>query len=192
MERSCPLATLSVSFKYKKEHTSTPRGLPRAERDLSFLHYIFLIFSFLRSRLVTKKHNMTKKHIVCCCLGDAVTDVIVSVRSDADVLRRCGATDATSSLGGCEVVHSREDLERMINPSTTENVETKFGGSAANVARGIGNLMHHYGNDDEEERIRVYFSGTIADDVEGNLFLKDLSKNRVCLLYTSPSPRDRG
>ena len=179
MERSCPLATLSVSFKYKKEHTSTPRGLPRAERDLSFLHYIFLIFSFLRSRLVTKKHNMTKKHIVCCCLGDAVTDVIVSVRSDADVLRRCGATDATSSLGGCEVVHSREDLERMINPSTTENVETKFGGSAANVARGIGNLMHHYGNDDEEERIRVYFSGTIADDVEGNLFLKDLSKNRV-------------
>ena len=193
MERSCPLATLSVSFKYKKEHTSTPRGLPRAERDLSFLHYIFLIFSFLRSRLVTKKHNMTKKHIVCCCLGDAVTDVIVSVLSDADVLRRC-ATDATSSLGGCEVVHSREDLERMmISPSTTENVETKFGGSAANVARGIGNLMHHYGNDDEntttttttgwggeeEERIRVYFSGTIADDVEGNLFLKDLSKNRV-------------
>ena len=82
---------------------------------------------------------MTKKHIVCCCLGDAVTDVIVSVRSDADVLRRC-ATDATSSLGGCEVVHSREDLERMMmSPSTTENVETKFGGSAANVARGIGN-----------------------------------------------------
>ena len=181
MERSCPLATLSVSFKYKKEHTSTPRGLPRAERDLSFLRYIFLIFSFLRSRLVTKKHNMTKKHIVCCCLGDAVTDVIVSVRSDADVLRRC-ATDATSSLGGCEVVHSREDLERMISsPSTTENVETKFGGSAANVARGIGNLMHHYGNDENTtgERIRVYFSGTIADDVEGNLFLKDLSKNRV-------------
>ena len=124
---------------------------------------------------------MTKKHIVCCCLGDAVTDVIVSVRSDADVLRRC-ATDATSSLGGCEVVHSREDLERMmISPSTTENVETKFGGSAANVARGIGNLMHHYGNDEYTtgERIRVYFSGTIADDVEGNLFLKDLSKNRV-------------
>ena len=124
---------------------------------------------------------MTKKHIVCCCLGDAVTDVIVSVRSDADVLRRC-ATDATSSLGGCEVVHSREDLERMmISPSTTENVETKFGGSAANVARGIGNLMHHYGNDENTtgERIRVYFSGTIADDVEGNLFLKDLSKNRV-------------
>ena len=121
------------------------------------------------------------KHIVCCCLGDAVTDVIVSVRSDADVLRRC-ATDATSSLGGCEVVHSREDLERMmISPSTTENVETKCGGSAANVARGIGNLMHHYGNDEYTtgERIRVYFSGTIADDVEGNLFLKDLSKNRV-------------
>ena len=122
------------------------------------------------------------KHIVCCCLGDAVTDVIVSVRSDADVLRRCGATDATSSLGGCEVVHSREDLERMMmSPSTTENVETKFGGSAANVARGIGNLMHHYGNDEYTtgERIRVYFSGTIADDVEGNLFLKDLSKNKV-------------
>ena len=179
MERSCPLATLSVSFKYKKEHTSTPRGLPRAERDLSFLHYIFLIFFFAVSSRHKKAYNMTKKHIVCCCLGDAVTDVIVSVRSDADVLRRC-ATDATSSLGGCEVVHSREDLERMmISPSTTENVETKFGGSAANVARGIGNLMHHYGNDDEEERIRVYFSGTIADDVEGNLFLKDLSKNRV-------------
>ena len=180
MERSCPLATLSVSFKYKKEHTSTPRGLPpRAERDLSFLHYIFLIFFFAVSSRHKKAYNMTKKHIVCCCLGDAVTDVIVSVRSDADVLRRC-ATDATSSLGGCEVVHSREDLERMMmSPSTTENVETKFGGSAANVARGIGNLMHHYGNDDEEERIRVYFSGTIADDVEGNLFLKDLSKNRV-------------
>ena len=180
MERSCPLATLSVSFKYKKEHTSTPRGLPRAERDLSFLRYIFLIFFFAVSSRHKKAYNMTKKHIVCCCLGDAVTDVIVSVRSDADVLRRCGATDATSSLGGCEVVHSREDLERMMmSPSTTENVETKFGGSAANVARGIGNLMHHYGNDDEEERIRVYFSGTIADDVEGNLFLKDLSKNRV-------------
>ena len=61
------------------------------------------------------------------------------------------------------------------------NVETKFGGSAANVARGIGNLMHHYGNDEYTtgERIRVYFSGTIADDVEGNLFLKDLSKNKV-------------
>ena len=181
MERSCPLATLSVSFKYKKEHTSTPRGLPRAERDLSFLHYIFLIFFFAVSSRHKKAYNMTKKHIVCCCLGDAVTDVIVSVRSDADVLRRC-ATDATSSLGGCEVVHSREDLERMmISPSTTENVETKFGGSAANVARGIGNLMHHYGNDENTtgERIRVYFSGTIADDVEGNLFLKDLSKNRV-------------
>ena len=180
MERSCPLATLSVSFKYKKEHTSTPRGLPRAEfGDLSFLHYIFLIFFFAVSSRHKKAYNMTKKHIVCCCLGDAVTDVIVSVRSDADVLRRC-ATDATSSLGGCEVVHSREDLERMMmSPSTTENVETKFGGSAANVARGIGNLMHHYGNDEEEERIRVYFSGTIADDVEGNLFLKDLSKNRV-------------
>ena len=181
MERSCPLATLSVSFKYKKEHTSTPRGLPRAERDLSFLHYIFLIFFFAVSSRHKKAYNMTKKHIVCCCLGDAVTDVIVSVRSDADVLRRC-ATDATSSLGGCEVVHSREDLERMmISPSTTENVETKFGGSAANVARGIGNLMHHYGNDEYTtgERIRVYFSGTIADDVEGNLFLKDLSKNRV-------------
>ena len=136
------------------------------------------------------------KHIVCCCLGDAVTDVIVSVRSDADVLRRC-ATDAvattssSSSLGGCEVVHSREDLERMIPSTTTTtttttdddagNVETKFGGSAANVARGIGNLMHHYGNDEYTtgERIRVYFSGTIADDVEGNLFLKDLSKNKV-------------
>ena len=181
MERSCPLATLSVSFKYKKEHTSTPRGLPRAERDLSFLHYIFLIFFFAVSSRHKKAYNMTKKHIVCCCLGDAVTDVIVSVRSDADVLRRC-ATDATSSLGGGEVVHSREDLERMMmSPSTTENVETKFGGSAANVARGIGNLMHHCGNDEYTtgERIRVYFSGTIADDVEGNLFLKDLSKNRV-------------
>jgi len=56
MERSCPLATLSVSFKYKKEHTSTPRGLPRAERDLSFLRYIFLIFFFA----VSSRHKKTQ------------------------------------------------------------------------------------------------------------------------------------
>jgi sugar/nucleoside kinase (ribokinase family) len=129
--------------------------------------------------------------VVCCCLGDAVTDFIASVESD-ELLRSALFKDEEnvnfSPLGGCELVDSRADFDSILRRTTSKqkgasSLERKFGGSAANVARGIGNLAKHRGNRDkkgeEEDVIRVYFSGTIADDEDGNLFLRDLEKNRV-------------
>ena len=82
----------------------------------------------------TTAKTTKKNEIVCCCLGDAVTDFIVMM-DDTDHL-----SSSLSNLGGCEVVDSREDFEAMMTKETSDVKETKFGGSAANVARGIGNL----------------------------------------------------
>ena len=138
------------------------------------------------------KESSSSVDVVCCCLGDAVTDFIASVESD-ELLRSALRKDDEenvnfSPLGGCELVESRADFDSILRRTTSKqegasSLERKFGGSAANVARGIGNLAKHRGNRDkkgeEEEVIRVYFSGTIADDEDGNLFLRDLEKNRV-------------
>jgi len=136
--------------------------------------------------------------VVCCCLGDAVTDFIASVESD-ELLRSALRKDddeenvvdfSPSLLGGCELVESRADFDSILRRTTSKqkgasssssSLERKFGGSAANVARGIGNLARRCGGnrDKGEDVVRVYFSGTIADDEDGNLFLRDLEKNRV-------------
>lgn len=136
--------------------------------------------------------------VVCCCLGDAVTDFIASVESD-ELLRSAlrkdddeenGVDFSPSLLGGCELVESRADFDSILRRTTSKqkgaassssSLERKFGGSAANVARGIGNLARRCGGnrDKGEDVVRVYFSGTIADDEDGNLFLRDLEKNRV-------------
>ena len=120
----------------------------------------------------TTAKTTKKNEIVCCCLGDAVTDFIVMM-DDTDHL-----SSSLSNLGGCEVVDSREDFEAMMTKETSDVKETKFGGSAANVARGIGNLTTQY-NKDQNVDLKVFFAGTIADDKEGNAYLKDLEKNRV-------------
>ena len=120
----------------------------------------------------TTAKTTKKNEIVCCCLGDAVTDFIVMM-DDTDHL-----SSSLSNLGGCEVVDSREDFEAMMTKETSDVKETKFGGSAANVARGIGNLTKQY-NKDKNVDLKVFFAGTIADDKEGNAYLKDLEKNRV-------------
>ena len=137
-----------------------------------------------------KESSSSSVDVVCCCLGDAVTDFIASVESD-ELLRSALFKDEENvnfPLGGCELVESRADFESILRRTTSKqkgasSLERKFGGSAANVARGIGNLAKHRGNRDkkggEEDVIRVYFSGTIADDEDGNLFLRDLEKNRV-------------
>ena len=138
--------------------------------------------------------------VVCCCLGDAVTDFIASVESD-ELLRSALFSREKDDdkdeeeninffpLGGCELVDSRADFDSILRRTTSKqkgaSLERKFGGSAANVARGIGNLARHNRRnrdkkgEEEEDVIRVYFSGTIADDEDGNLFLRDLEKNRV-------------
>jgi len=124
----------------------------------------------------TTTKTTEKNEIVCCCLGDAVTDFIVMM-DDTHHL------SFSSKLGGCEVVDSREDFQAMMKMETSVVKETKFGGSAANVARGIGNLTKQqyirYNTKDQNVDLKVFFAGTIADDAEGNAYLKDLEKNRV-------------
>jgi len=144
------------------------------------------------------KDSSSSVDVVCCCLGDAVTDFIASVESD-ELLRSALRKDddeenvvdfSPSLLGGCELVESRADFDSILRRTTSKqkgasssssSLERKFGGSAANVARGIGNLARRCGGnrDKGEDVVRVYFSGTIADDEDGNLFLRDLEKNRV-------------
>ena len=156
--------------------------LPVTIRSGSYIHHFkCLSFGNFSHVLPQNKKNVmetttaktTKKNeIVCCCLGDAVTDFIVMM-DDTDHL-----SSSLSNLGGCEVVDSREDFEAMMTKETSDVKETKFGGSAANVARGIGNLTTQY-NKDQNVDLKVFFAGTIADDKEGNAYLKDLEKNRV-------------
>ena len=121
-----------------------------------------------------KESSSSSVDVVCCCLGDAVTDFIASVESD-ELLRSAllckddeeeNVVDFSPSLlGGCELVESRADFDSILRRTTSKqkgassSLERKFGGSAANVARGIGNLARGSGGKrdkgEEEDVVRV-------------------------------------
>ena len=110
-------------------------------------------------------------------VGNAIVDILAQVDD--------GAISAFSLDKGAMTLMDSDTQSSVLNHLEGQTLKQASGGSAANTMVGIA----------QSGGTGVYF-GKVAGDAHGEFYKKDMEAAGisfpVCLLYTSPSPRDRG
>ena len=103
-------------------------------------------------------------------IGNAIVDVICKV--DENFIDQNKLTKGTMKL-----IFDKQEFQSMLSSLKIE--KTISGGSVANSIVGLSQLNNKTG-----------FIGKVSDDEMGSKYEDGLKSEKVCLLYTSPSPRD--